>query len=233
MSTINIGMEQPYLTVSFKLSPEAWSWAQEITKPMVQDYQDNAPLSAALITPEPDMIQAWKESKAYAEINAFTKTYGLEDGEVNFFIYKSLNAPLEDPRGNPHIDTTGPDRYTGDKYDIPIRFNILLSGDEDQEMFWWNCDRDHWKVRVAEFPRPNGVPAKRLQAKGGVEKSRAGQYKLLGEPDFKCNTLAKLNQKSSFVRTDILHSINWDGKSPRLLLSIRFQQPWANLKIPS
>jgi hypothetical protein len=35
------------------------------------------------------------------------------------------------------------------------------------------------------------------------------------------------------VRTDILHSINWDGNSPRLLLSLRFTQPWADLKIPS
>ncbi len=215
-------MQLPYLTLPFSFSDSAWRWATNIIRPMVDDFQRTAPLDAALITPTPSQLQLWNNSKVYAELQDFFQPIGLTGGDIQFFIYKKTVKPQD--LGNPHIDTTGPDRWSGDAEDINFRFNVILYGDEDTEMFWWNKNRHSPDVVSKEFPRPNGVPAKRLQAIG---ETRQEQYAAIGEPDWRSNSLAKINTEGSFVRTDILHAINWTGRSPRFTLSIRFQQPWS------
>jgi len=217
-------MKFPYLTLPFSFSDGAWRWATSIVKPVINDFQNNAPLDAGLITPDNTQLRLWYSSKCWQELQDFFRPIGLEGGEIQFFYYKKLPRPVRDPRGNPHIDTTGPDRWSGDAHDINFRFNIVLLGDEDTEMFWWNRNRHDSAVVSKEFPRPDGIPAKRLQAIG---ETRDEQYLALGEPDWRCQSLARLNQEASFVRTDVLHSINWTGRSPRFTLSVRFQRPWS------
>jgi hypothetical protein len=52
------------------------------------------------------------------------------------------------------------------------------------------------------------------------------RWTTVGEPEYRCSTLTKFNEYASFVRTDTLHAINWDEKNPRLVLSVRYQEPW-------
>lgn len=221
----------PYLTVPFSFSESSWHWLQETVKPIAEDYQLNAPSNAALVIPSDNFFLQWNTSAARTELQNFFKEFGLQDGDIQFFIYKKLETPLREFRGNPHIDTARSlSSLKDDAQDVTFRFNILLYGDEDIEMVWWKHNRSSSVIETIEFIAPNGDLARRIQAKGGPPSpkgSRHNQYSLLGVPEFKSNSLAKLNQTASFVRTDILHALNWNGKNPRFILSIRFFQPWA------
>ena len=217
-------MKRPYHTIPFSLSKESLQWLKEKTAPIVENYQLNAPLDAALIEFPREEMTEWYESTAWQEILAQLNPFGLQtEPIIQFFIYKRLNRPKGDSRGNPHIDTT-----RGIETFIPIRFNILLDGEENQEMVWWDIknfmadDRLH----VVEFPRPNAPPgttSKRIQARGSNMEDR---WQTVGEPEYRNSSLTKFNEYASFVRTDILHAINWDGKNPRLILSVRYSEPW-------
>ena len=217
-------MNIPYHTIPFSLSEEGLQWLKEKTAPIVDNYQRNAPLHAALIEfPRADM-QEWYDSDVWQEILAQLAPFGLQSEPIiQFFIYKRLEKPKGDPRGNPHIDTV-----RGIEGFVPIRFNILLNGEENQEMVWWdikNFKTDN-RLHVVEFPRPNapeGTMSKRIQVRGEKMEDR---WETAGAPEYSCSTLTKFNQQASFVRTDILHAINWDGKNPRLIMSVRFQEPW-------
>lgn len=221
-------MKTPYYTIPFSLSKESLQWIKERTDPMVENYQLNAPLDAALIEFPRESMQEWYDSAAWQEILAQLERFGLQtEPLIQFFIYKRLNKPKGDPRGNPHIDT-----YQGIDGFIPIRFNILLDGEDDQEMVWWDIKNflTDDRLHVVEFPRPNAPPgtmSKRIQARGANMEDR---WETVGEPEYRCSNLAKINEYASFVRTDVLHALNWNGKNPRLILSVRFKEPWSMIE---
>lgn len=217
-------MKKPYHTIPFSLSEESLQWLKEKTAPLVENYQLNAPLDAALIEFPKEDMQEWYDSFVWEEILAQLAPFGLQtEPVIQFFIYKRLNHPKGDPRGNPHIDTLrGIDAF------VPVRFNILLDGEENQEMVWWDI-KDHTtddRLHVIEFPRPNAPPgtmSKRIQVRGGSMEER---WATAGEPEYRCSNLTKFNEYASFVRTDVLHAINWDEQKPRLVMTVRYQEPW-------
>lgn len=228
-------MKAPYLTVDFSLSASAWDWAQTAIQPAVDDYQINAPLDGGLVNLTADQKKQWYHGPVWREIKAFTDSLGLPPGEIQFFIYKS-RPPIDDPRGNPHIDTMGTGDHDGDRFDVPVRFNILLRGETNQKMSWWNRDRTDPAVEVFLFKRKDGSLGRRLQARGAKSLayptgSKTEQYSHLGEPDWTCDNLAQLNRRASFVRTDILHALDWTAYSPRVVLSIRFREPWSTIEL--
>jgi hypothetical protein len=220
-------MNLPYLTIPFSFSPEALAFIKERTDPMVEEYQKNAPLDAALIDTKRENIQDWYDSIVYKEIKEQLAPVGIdEEPLIQFFIYKKLNKPRQDVRGNPHVDT-----YNGVEAVVPIRFNILVSGGEYEEMVWW--DISDWendsRLTVSEYPRPNDPTKfnKRVQATG---ESIPDRWKSVGEPMYRFNKLTKVNQYASFVRTDVLHALNWAGYQPRLILSLRFLTSWDKIE---
>lgn len=220
-------MSLPYYTIPFSFSQESLDWIKEHTTPMVEHFQKTSIPPAGLVPLEVSEYQTWGQSIVWKEIMEFVKKYDLPKPDLQFFIYKTLPQPLKDNRGNPHIDTTTPpgsDKgVDGSKRDVPVRFNILISGGEDQEMVWWDINRHHPAISDVMFIRPNGKPAARLQVNG---KTPGEKWETVGEPQWRCNQLTKVNEYASFVRTDILHAINWDGHYPRLIMSLRFVQPW-------
>ena len=175
-------------------------------------------------------LAMWQNGIAWKEILEFVKQYKLPTPDLQFFIYKKLDTPLKDVRGNPHIDTTVPEGSNlgidGAKRNVPVRFNILAEGDDDQEMVWWEVDRNHSIIEEVLFMRPNGKPAARLQVKGITSAQR---WDNLGQPKWRLNNLTKTGEYASFVRTDILHAINWDGRHPRFIISLRFLQSWDDI----
>lgn len=212
----------PYLTIPFSISADSMDWIRSKIQPTFENFQKNAPLPSALVTDTIGDID-WYGSTAFREIMyglATTPVANMQRPAIQWFLYKQLPAPKPDRRGNPHIDT-----YQDVDGLVPIRFNILIQGSEDEEMSWWNViGTDHPALVVEEFVNPRGESRKRLQAKG---KTIAERWSLLGEPAYKNNQLTKINQWASFVRTDMLHSINWTGTAPRIIMSLRFLEPWS------
>jgi len=213
-------MQTPYLTVPFSFSDTAWLWAKSNSLIILDHYQQTAPLDSALIVPSSEQQQLWNNSIVYTELQEFFKKFSLPMGDIQFFVYKKTKAKYT--LGNPHIDTMG---RIGEEtlYDVGFRFNVVLLGDEDTEMTWWNIDRNSPMIDCIEFTGPNGQLRKRLQVKG---ESISDRYQTIGQPQWRSTKLARLTQQASFVRTDILHAINWTGANPRFTLSIRFMQNW-------
>lgn len=223
-------MTLPYYTVPFKFSQEALDYIKEHTAPMVEDFQKNSKPYAGLVTLEQEDVIKWENSIVWKELLEFVAKYNLPTPDLQFFIYKKMVHPLPDPRGNPHIDTTVPEGsdkgIDGAKRDVPARFNILVDGDDDQEMVWWEIDRTNPVIKEVMFMRPNGREAARLQVNGNTSAERWDNLK---EPKWKYNRLTKINEYASFVKTDILHAINWDGRVPRLILSLRFLERYEEI----
>lgn len=214
----------PYLTVPFKLSTASWDWLQDFLEPIAIDFQLNAPDINALVPISEVNLTVLRQSVAWAEITQFLKSYGDFDLLPQLFIYKTLLKARTIILGNPHIDTAGKD---GTEYTIPFRFNILTKGDENTEMVWWHHTRDSAVVTHSTFIRPDRTILGRLQAKGDKLPEK---WNNVGEPFAQCSTLAKKQEYASFVRTDILHALNWTGESPRVVLSIRCTNAtWDNL----
>lgn len=209
-----------YKTVNFKFSDSNWAWLQSFFEPIIADYQQHAPAASALVKFNDSDYQQFIQSSAWNEIILFLQTYSIQDPYPQLFIYKQLPRVRESILGNPHLDTTGGD---GTEIDIPVRFNILMSGDDDTEMVWWNIDRTDSRIINEKFTNPQGQLIGRLQVVGDTPVQR---WQVLGDPLTRCNTLAKKQEYASFVRTDILHALNWTGVNPRLILSVRSNQPW-------
>jgi hypothetical protein len=210
-----------YKTVNFKFSDQSWAWLQSFTEPIVADYQKNAVALSALVRFNDSQLETFLSSKPWIELTQFMSSYNLSDLYPQLFIYKQLPQQRKIVLGNPHIDTTGV--VTSTETTIPVRFNILLNGDENTEMFWWNIDRNSPVIANEKFTNPMGKTVGRLQAPG---KSLEEKWGNLDEPIARSNSLAKKQEYASFVRTDILHALNWTGANPRLILSVRSTTAW-------
>lgn len=211
---------KPYLTIPFKFTDSSWAWLQSFTGPIAANYQKNAVSMSALVRFSDSQLETFLASESWAELTQLMSAYDLKDPYPQLFIYKQLPQQRRIILGNPHIDTTGGD---GTETDVPVRFNILLNGDENTEMVWWDIDRHNPLITNEKFTNPMGQTVGRLQVAGDtlVEK-----WKNLGEPIARSNSLAKKQEYASFVRTDILHALNWTGHNPRLILSVRSCSPW-------
>jgi hypothetical protein len=215
----------PYLTVPFALSDNSFNWLNKYLDPMVLDYQKTAPMVSALVNFNSDQLQDIYNSSAWAEIVEFVTQKGLSNPRPQLFIYKSLRKPRPVILGNPHIDSYG-DGGIGNI--VAVRFNIMLRGEDTTEMFWWNKDRTAPDVVRIEFARLDKSVHGRLQAQGN---SLEEQWQIIGEPDFRATNLARVQEHASFVRTDILHALNWTGNQPRLIFSVKFDDhSWENVE---
>ena len=211
---------QPYLTVPFKFSDQSWTWLQEFFNPIVNDYQQNAPAVSALVKFKDHEYAEFVSSTAWGELDQFLRSYGINDGYPQLFIYKKLDKERPNTLGNPHIDTSGGD---GTEITVPIRFNVLINGDENTEMVWWDIDRYNDIIVNEKFLNPLGQHMGRLQVKGNTPIER---WNNIGTPNYSSNSLTKKQEYASFVRTDILHALNWTGNNPRLILSVKSSNPW-------
>lgn len=214
----------PYLTVPFKFTPDAWQWLTTFIAPIVDNFQKNALATNALLSLTTEQIEAIKSSPVWPEIVAHSQRYNLTDPWPQLFVYKQLPAPRPFSQGNPHIDTYGADQIAETAH---IRFNILLKGEDTTEMSWWQHDRNSSLITISKFQRPDGTWANRLQLDGNNAEQR---WAKLGEPDYRTTKLARTQEYASFVRTDIVHALNWTGNQPRVVLSIRYKDTWESVE---
>lgn len=218
----------PYLTIPFSFKDETLAWAKNKIIPMVDHFQKTAPLDAGLCEFPRESMQDWYDSDVYKEILAHLQVLGItEEPVIQFFMYKKLEKMYPFPwMGNPHIDT-----YNGIENVSTFRFNLLLDGDDDTEMVWWDIHdiKNDPRLHVIQFPKATD-PTKlsvRCQVLGDTKEER---WITAGKPIWSKRYLAKYNIYASFVRTDYLHAINWNGKNPRFILSLRFSTPWEQLE---
>jgi hypothetical protein len=210
----------PYLTVPFKFTPKAWTWLLDFAKSIASDFQRNAPATNALLNLTHEQIEAIKSSPVWPEIVAHSQQYNLTDPWPQLFVYKELPRPRPFSQGNPHIDTYGTDQIAETSC---VRFNILVTGEDTTEMSWWRHDRTSSLITISQFQRPDLTWANRLQLDGDTIEQR---WEKLGAPDYCTTELTRIQEYASFVRTDLVHALNWTGNQPRVVLSIRYKDAW-------
>jgi hypothetical protein len=214
----------PYLTIPFSFSNNSEVWVKNKIAPIVENYQKNAPSDASLVEIPHEETQDWYNSSVYAEILERLTLLGItEKPTIQFFIYKKLEKAFPLPwLGNPHIDT-----FKGIDNIVTYRLNILIEGDDDTEMVWWNIHDRQNDPRLHNFKFPWHKDKTqflvRCQARGETNKEK---WETVGKPDWSKTDLVKQNTHASFVRTDYLHALNWSGKNPRVVLTLRFLEPW-------
>jgi hypothetical protein len=215
----------PYLTVPFALTNDSFDWLNNYLNPMVEEYQINATLASGLINFSNSQLQDIYSSTAWIEIVEYTTQLRLSNPRPQIFIYKRLQKPRPITLGNPHIDSYGND---GIGNIVAVRLNIMLRGEDSTEMVWWDKDRHDPDVVRTEFARPDKSVHGRLQARGNC---LAEQWQILGEPDFRATHLARVQEHASFVRTDVLHALNWAGNQPRVIFSVKFDDhSWEHIE---
>jgi hypothetical protein len=123
----------------------------------------------------------------------------LEHNKLSLRFYRIYSTPAMG-RLNPHIDG-------GSFHRSPIGLNIPIQGCENSVMKWW--DESTADVVNGNFGYGN-IPACRI----------------LNPTELTCLAETEINQPT-FVRTDIIHSVENYNPIPRVLLSVR----WAYDKV--
>ena len=152
----------------------------------------------------------WRASPAGKELLKFLSKFNCNDSYygITAFISNSDHVHI----GNPHIDARFDSQGNSSK--ILSRFNVLVQGCADDEMFWWK-DWQYNDARLVEqlYYDLNGFS---YTSKGITGNSMEERWKTLGTPDV---TKKNLLLPSAFVRTDCAHTVTV-SPGPRLVVTV-------------
>jgi len=168
---------------------------------------------------KPISLDLWQMSKPGKELILFLKQYGLDYrfNGIDFFM-SNLDTHYQ---GNPHIDLVERNhRYTV----IKSRFNVLVLGNAQDPMFWWeHIDIDSDKLVETEFSLTPSTTYKSLAIVGSNIKER---WNALGTPTAHSDNILT---PSAFVKTSCAHTVNV-SPGPRLIVSVGFNVDFEDLK---
>jgi hypothetical protein len=188
-----------YHQTEFDFSKEAKDWIlEQYVKRFSQEFYHDLD------------VYRWPNSLASKELKSFLEQYKCNTYYygISAFVSNNNNFFI----GNPHIDTKF-DRL-GNSSQIKTRFNILVQGDPQDEMFWWQ-DWQYGDSRLVDntFKSLNGISYTSKSVPGDTVESR---WQLLGIPTkIKSNLLTP----SAFVRTDCAHTVSV-SPGPRLIVTV-------------
>jgi hypothetical protein len=209
-------MNTPHISVNFKFNDESLNWLSSNLAKIASDFDRDFPELGGPIfnSPLEPSTMEFQKSPVAIQVKKFLISMGLHNSYIQMFGYKIFNKPLAIE--NVHIDAPG-----NPPTPLPGRFNILVQGDNNCRMHWWNMDVNHPKVSRTEIP---GI-GPRWQIPG---KTRKEQLDLIGPPDCSSGPLSIINETGDFVRTDLAHSLSRDGQR-RMIVSARIYHPWEEI----
>ena len=203
----------PNISIPFKLSDKSINWLEERRENIYNEFDAVYPESAGFWFNKPHELGAilFQLTPPAIEVKNFLAKLGLTNTYVHYMIYKPNSR--EKFMHTLHIDA--PQFVV-----LPARFNILIEGNDNSIMHWWNYGVDSDKVTLENIP-----VGKRWQVLGNTLEE---QFKLIGAPDVSSSALSSVQKTADFVRTDIIHSIEKDG-SRRFILSARIHHSWEEV----
>jgi hypothetical protein len=209
---INISMISPHISVSFKFNNESLTWLSENIAIIMSDFDKNFPESGGPIyNKETTGSKGFQLTPPAIQVRKFLYNIGLSNTHIQMFGYKVLSKSLT--MENVHIDTPG---YKP----LPGRFNILVEGNSNSRMHWWDIDVNHPKVICADVPG-----GKRWQIRGATKQK---QLSLIENPDYSSGTLSIIQETGDFVKTDVAHCIERDGQR-RIIISAQIHHSWEEI----
>jgi hypothetical protein len=209
-------MNTTHISVSFKFDDESLNWLSKNLATIASDFDRNyTELGGPIFNSplEPSTIE-FQKSPVAIQVKKFLISMGLHNSYIQMFGYKIFSKPLAIE--NVHIDAPG-----NPPTPLPGRFNILVQGDNNCRMHWWNIGIDHPKVVCTDVPGHG--PRWEILGKNKQEK-----LDLIGAPDYTSGPLSIIQETGDFVRTDIAHSLSRDGQR-RMIVSARIYHPWEEI----
>jgi hypothetical protein len=189
-------------------------WFRTYGRQIVELFDKTFPEDGGPIFNNPNNADSinFQSSPPAVQVKGFLKELGLTDTHIQMFVYKIRSKQISIE--NPHIDTPG-------NIPLPGRFNVIVYGNKNSKMHWWNKDITHPELHHAVIPKFG----KRWQVLGDSVRE---QLDILGKSDYSTDNLSKINQTGDFVRTDIVHAIERDGER-RVILSAKINHPWEEI----
>lgn len=199
--------EKPIISIPFKFSPQANDWFETNLQQFVDEFNEVFPENGGIF-----LRRHHKFSKLFqitppcVQVYELLKTIGLTNFYCNLIVYKKLD---NSHKVKPHIDV--PDTINP----LPCRFNVLIRGDSNSSMIWWNKSIND----TNDIAKEQTLIGYRYQVKN---------KEILEYPYYVEKNLSEINKTADFVRTEILHSIHKSGQE-RVLLSAEISEPWEKI----
>jgi hypothetical protein len=153
----------------------------------------------------------WVEGPVGQEVLAFLATYGCDSSYQGITTFISNTEDFYP--GNPHVDLKI-DKDTFNETIIKSRINIMVLGNPEDEMVWWNwLEFGDPRLAVTEYTSINGIKFTCRNVPGDTKPER---LEFVGEPTHRARNLLT---PSAFVRTDCAHTANI-SPGPRLLVTV-------------
>jgi hypothetical protein len=195
-----------YHKTAFKFSNAAITW---ILQRYQHRYNDIFFHDLDITQSDTKSQSEWYTSLPGRELRAFLLEYNCDTNYYGINVFLSNTRELV--KGNPHIDAKF---SNGDIFKIKSRFNVMVLGNLDDPMFWW--DHMRWgDTRLIDHPFTT-ITGKSYISKAipGTNPDERWQY--LGDP---AECVVNLLNPSAFVRTDCAHAIYTSGQ-PRLVVTV-------------
>ena len=208
------------LIVPFKFSEAALLELDSIYKPAFKEFEISNTNSgnASWLTQAHKIQDQINYSIVGDECRAQLLGFNLGRPWYQFFFYRTVLGKIP-TRGNPHLDSIDENTVA------PFRFNVMLEGNPNDDLAWWNVDRNNPIIEDKKFLHPSGAPGYLLQVMGENNEQR---LQLLGKPAHIQNQMTVPNVHGSFVRTDLVHSL-WMTGERRIMFSLRFADSWDKI----
>jgi hypothetical protein len=209
----------PFLTVPFSFSSNTYKllWAYIEAALVEHTTLKLSDGNASMLTNNAAFQAKIHESAIGLELTNALAKYELGIPYYQLFIYKPNMS--YSGIGNPHLDNLG--KHTT----CPMRFNLLLEGLPEHKLYWWPIDCNHELIEEAEFPLINNKVGWRQQVRGARLEDRLAA---VGEPQVVAAHTSTPQKSGVFVRTDVVHAVEIAAVR-RIVLSLRFNRPWAQL----
>jgi hypothetical protein len=205
-------MDIPHISVNFKFNNKSLKWLSENLPTISSDFDREFPESGGPIYNKGSNGSIkFQLSPPAIQIRKFLYGIGLSNVHVQMFGYKINNKTCK--MENIHLDTPG-------LIPLPGRLNILVEGNVNSRMHWWDIDLTHKFVYKSDTP--SGV---RWQIPGNSART---QINLIGNPDYSSGPLSIIQETGDFVRTEIAHCIERDGQR-RMIVSAQIHHPWKEI----
>jgi hypothetical protein len=206
-------MLTPHISIYFKFNDESILWLDKHIPRLIETFDQTFPEQGGPIFNGTNEVAAkeFQSSPPAVDVRNFLNRLGFTNLHIQMFMYKVQDKAAS--KENVHFDTPG-------FKPLPGRFNILIVGNTDSKMHWWDINLDDAVVEASDTPI-----GKRWQIPGNGARE---QVALIGEPDYSASDLSVFQQTGDFVRTDIAHSIERDGQR-RVIVSVQIHHPWTEI----
>lgn len=197
----------PVISILFKFDDESLNWLDTNLQKFVDHFYVVFPETGGIYLKRHHAFhKEFQKTPVSIQIANLLNSIGLTNFYTNLIIHKQI--PRKNPIiENPHIDTP----YANP---LPCRLNILVRGDNESNMYWWNKT-----IHDADIENQSTPIGPRYQIKN---------REILKNPYYIEKNLSVINKSADFVRTDILHSIYRTGNE-RVLVSTEISHPWEEV----